>query len=105
MNITKIKKVSYIAVIDYNNFLKSSTDGLVYAWGFIFDIPFKKSAACEYTNAFDISNLMIAHSPMSVACEFINEDILNDLKTAFNDQVRLYSMCLFVSRIISNEVP
>ena len=101
MNIAKIKKVSDIAVIDYNNFVKSSTNGLVYAWGFIFDIPFKKSAACEYTNAFDISNLMIAHSPMSVACEFINEEfhILNDLKTAFNDQVRLYSMCLFVSRI------
>ena len=100
MNITKIKKVSDIAVIDYNNFLKSSTDGLVYAWGFIFDIPFKKSAACEYTNAFDISNLMIAHSPMSVACEFINEEfhILNALKTAFDNQVRLY-LCLFVSRI------
>ncbi|KAG5341920.1 RCBT1 protein, partial [Acromyrmex heyeri] len=88
MNIANIKKVSDIAVIDYNNFVKSSTDGLVYAWGFIFDIPFKKSAACEYTNAFDISNLMIAHSPMSVACEFINEKfhILNDLKTAFDDQ-------------------
>ncbi|KAG5331631.1 RCBT1 protein, partial [Acromyrmex charruanus] len=88
MNTDNVKKVSDIAVIDYNNFVKSSKDGLVYAWGFIFDIPFKKSAACEYTNAFDISNSMIAHSPMSVVCEFINEEfhILNDLETAFNDQ-------------------
>ncbi|KAG5343152.1 RCBT1 protein, partial [Acromyrmex heyeri] len=88
MNTDNVKKVSDIAVIDYINFVKSSKDGLVYAWGFIFDIPFKKSAACEYTNAFDISNSMIAHSPMSVVCEFINEEfhILNDLETAFNDQ-------------------
>ena len=73
----------------------------MYAWGFIFDISFKKPAICEYTNVFDISNSMIAHSPMSVACEFINEEfhILNDLETAFNDQVRLYSVYLFVSRI------
>ena len=101
MNIDNVKKVSDIAVIDINNFVKSSKDGLVYAWGFIFNIPFKKSTACEYTNAFDISDSMIAHSPMSVACEFINEEfhILNDLKTAFYDQVRLYSVCLFVSRI------
>ncbi|KAG5309561.1 RCBT1 protein, partial [Acromyrmex insinuator] len=88
MNIDNVKKVSDIAVIDYSNFVKSSKDGLVYAWGFIFNIPFKKSTACEYTNAFDISDSMIAHSPMSVACEFINEEfhILNDLKTAFDDQ-------------------
>ncbi|KAG5336849.1 RCBT1 protein, partial [Acromyrmex heyeri] len=88
INIDNVKKVSDIAVIDYKSFVKSSKDGLVYAWGFIFDIPFKKSAACEYTNAFDISDSMIAHSPMSVVCEFINEEfhILNDLETAFNDQ-------------------
>jgi len=73
----------------------------MYAWGFIFDISFKKPAICEYTNVFDISNSMIAHSPMSVACEFTNEEfhILNDLETAFNDQVRFYSVCLFASRI------
>ncbi|XP_011064165.1 PREDICTED: RCC1 and BTB domain-containing protein 1 [Acromyrmex echinatior] len=88
MNIDNVKKVSDIAVIDYNNFVKSSKDGLVYAWGFIFNIPFQKSIACEYTNAFDISDSMIAHSPMSVVYEFINEEfhILNDLETAFNDQ-------------------
>ncbi|KAG5324269.1 RCBT1 protein, partial [Acromyrmex heyeri] len=88
MNIDNVKKVSDIAVIYDNNFVKSSKDGLVYAWGFIFDIPFKKSAACEYTNAFDISDSMIAHSPISVVCEFINEEfhILNDLETAFIDQ-------------------
>ncbi|KAG5341970.1 RCBT1 protein, partial [Acromyrmex charruanus] len=88
INRDNVKKVSDIAVIDYKSFVKSSKDGLVYAWGFIFDIPFKKSAACEYTNAFDISDSMIAHSPMSVVCEFINEEfhILNDLEIAFNDQ-------------------
>ncbi|XP_018059819.1 PREDICTED: RCC1 and BTB domain-containing protein 1-like [Atta colombica] len=88
INIANVKKVSDIAVIDYNNFVKSSKDGLMYAWGFIFDISFKKPAICEYTNVFDISNSMIAHSPMSVPCEFTNEEfhILNDLETAFNDQ-------------------
>ncbi|XP_011054534.1 PREDICTED: RCC1 and BTB domain-containing protein 2-like [Acromyrmex echinatior] len=88
MNIANVKKLSDIAVIDYNNFVKSSKDGFVYAWGFIFDIPFKKPAVCEYTNVFDISNSMTAHSPMSVAYEFINEEfhILNDLETAFNNQ-------------------
>ena len=84
MDIINVRNLSDIAVIDYTNFVKSSKDGLVYAWGFIFNIPFQKSIACEYTNAFDISDSMIAHSPMSVACEFINEEfhILNDLKTA-----------------------
>ncbi|XP_012060416.1 PREDICTED: RCC1 and BTB domain-containing protein 2-like [Atta cephalotes] len=88
INIANVKKVSDIAVIDYNNFVKSNKDGLMYAWGFIFDISFKKPAICEYTNVFDISNSMIAHSPMSVPCEFTNEEfhILNDLETAFNDQ-------------------
>ncbi|KAG5310981.1 RCBT1 protein, partial [Acromyrmex insinuator] len=90
MNIAKIKKVSDIAVIDYNNFVKSSTNGLVYAWGFIFDIPFKKSAACEYTNAFDISNLMIAHSPMSVACEFINEEFSTSDLTIMVEKQLIY---------------
>ncbi|KAG5309560.1 RCBT1 protein, partial [Acromyrmex insinuator] len=84
--IDNVKKVSDIAVIDYKSFVKSSM-GHIYMWGFIFNVPIKK-LVCEYTNAFDICDSMIAHSPMSVACEFINEEfhILNDLKTAFNDQ-------------------
>ncbi|KAG5341919.1 RCBT1 protein, partial [Acromyrmex heyeri] len=87
INIDNVKKVSDIAVIDYKNFVKSSM-GHIYTWGFIFNVPIKKLVVCECTNAFDICDSMIAHSPMSVACEFINEEfhILNDLETAFNDQ-------------------
>ncbi|KAG5310483.1 RCBT1 protein, partial [Acromyrmex insinuator] len=88
IRIINVRNLSDIAVIDYTNFVKSSKDGLVYAWGFIFRRNYKKPAVCEYTNAFDISNSMTAHSPVSVAGEFINEEfhILNDLETAFNDQ-------------------
>ncbi|EGI67028.1 RCC1 and BTB domain-containing protein 1 [Acromyrmex echinatior] len=88
VDIINVRNLSDIAVIDYTNFVKSSKDGLVYAWGFIFRRNYKKPAVCEYTNAFDISNSMTAHSPVSVAGEFINEEfhILNDLETAFNDQ-------------------
>ncbi|KAG5309939.1 RCBT2 protein, partial [Acromyrmex insinuator] len=95
MNIINVKNLSDIAVINYTNFVKSSKNELVYAWGFIFKRRYKEPAVCEYTNAFDISNSMTAHSPVSVAGEFINEEfhILNDLETAFNDQVRLYSVC------------
>ncbi|XP_018059818.1 PREDICTED: RCC1 and BTB domain-containing protein 1-like [Atta colombica] len=87
LNIDNVKKVSDIAVIDYKSFVKSSV-GHIYTWGFIFNVPIKNLVVCECTNAFDICNSMIAHSPMSVACEFINEEfhILNDLETAFNDQ-------------------
>ncbi|KAG5347679.1 RCBT1 protein, partial [Acromyrmex charruanus] len=87
MNIINVKNLSDIAVINYTNFVKSSKNGLVYAWGFIFK-RYKEPAVCEYTNAFDISNSMTARSPISVAGEFINEEfhILNDLETAFNDQ-------------------
>ncbi|KAG5330330.1 RCBT1 protein, partial [Acromyrmex charruanus] len=88
MKINDVKKLSDIAVIEYANFVKSSKDGLVYAWGFIFRRNYKKPAVCEYTNGFDISNSITAHSPMSVAGKFINEEfhVLNDLETAFNDQ-------------------
>ncbi|KAG5330949.1 RCBT1 protein, partial [Acromyrmex charruanus] len=87
INIDNVKKVSDIAVIDYKSFIKSSM-GHIYTWSFIFNVPIQKLVVCEYTNAFDICDSMIAHSPMSVACEFINEEfhILNDLETAFNDQ-------------------
>ncbi|EGI67030.1 RCC1 and BTB domain-containing protein 1 [Acromyrmex echinatior] len=88
MNIINVKNLSDIAVINYTNFVKSSKNELVYAWGFIFKRQYKEPAVCEYTNAFDISNSMTARSPISVADEFINEEfhILKDLETAFNDQ-------------------
>ncbi|XP_011051905.1 PREDICTED: RCC1 and BTB domain-containing protein 2-like [Acromyrmex echinatior] len=58
VDIINVRNLSDIAVIDYTNFVKSSKDGLVYAWGFIFRRNYKKPAVCEYTNAFDISNSM-----------------------------------------------
>ncbi|XP_018362134.1 PREDICTED: protein pim1-like [Trachymyrmex cornetzi] len=87
INVANVKKVSDIAVIGSQNFVKSNEDGLVYTWGCIFEITFKKPAIFEYTNVFDISNSVIGQSPISVTREFINEefDILNDLETAFND--------------------
>ncbi|KAG5328204.1 RCBT1 protein, partial [Acromyrmex heyeri] len=108
MNIINVKNLSDIAVIDYTNFVKSSKDGLVYAWGFIFRTNCKKPAVCEYTNGFDISNSMTAHSPISVAGEFINEEfhVLNDLKTAFNDQstsdltIMVEKQSIYVHKII-----
>ncbi|KAG5325322.1 RCBT1 protein, partial [Pseudoatta argentina] len=108
MNIINVKNLSDIAVIDYTNFVKSSKDGLVYAWGFIFRRNCKKPAVCEYTNGFDISNSMTAHSPISVAGEFIKEEfhILNDLETAFNDQstsdltIRVEQQSIYVHKVI-----
>ncbi|KAG5342829.1 RCBT1 protein, partial [Acromyrmex charruanus] len=108
MNIINVKNLSDIAVIDYTNFVKSSKDGLVYAWGFIFRRNYKKPAVCEYTNGFDISNSMTAHSPMSVAGKFINEEfhVLNDLETAFNDQstsdltIRVEKQSIYVHKVI-----
>ncbi|KAG5345323.1 RCBT1 protein, partial [Acromyrmex heyeri] len=75
------------------NFLTLTDDGKVKC---IYQIDIKEKITCmscglknyKCTNAFDICDSMIAHSPMFVACEFINEEfhILNDFETAFNDQ-------------------
>ncbi|KAG5339696.1 RCBT1 protein, partial [Acromyrmex heyeri] len=87
INIDNVKNISDIAVIDYKNFVKSNV-GHIYMWGFIFNVPIKKYVVCEFTNAFDIFNSTTAHSPISMAGEFINEEfhILNDLETVFDDQ-------------------
>ncbi|KAG5334861.1 RCBT1 protein, partial [Acromyrmex charruanus] len=87
INIDNVKNISDIAVIDYKSFVKSNV-GHIYMWGFIFNVPIKKYVVCEFTNAFDIFNSTTAHSPISMAGEFINEEfhILNDLETVFNDQ-------------------
>jgi len=76
-----------------------SDDGLVYICGDLCDQRIKKFAVCEYTNIFDVSNSMMAQSPISTSRVYKNEEclILNDLEEAFNDHVSLMLcfMCLF----------
>ncbi|EGI61892.1 RCC1 and BTB domain-containing protein 1 [Acromyrmex echinatior] len=87
INIPNVKKISDIAIIEYASIVKSSEDQLVYIRGELFGKKIEEFAICEYTNIFDICNLTMAQSPISIFHTYTDEEnmILSDLEAAFND--------------------
>ncbi|XP_018357794.1 PREDICTED: RCC1 and BTB domain-containing protein 1-like, partial [Trachymyrmex cornetzi] len=87
IKVPKMIKASDIATIDGASAIKCSEDQLVYIRGELFRKKIKELAICEYTNIFDICNLTVAQSPISITYEDTDEEsmILSDLDAAFND--------------------
>jgi len=71
--------------------VKSSKDGLIYIWGRFANFQTNKIVNCEYTNIFDVCNVTIGQSPISMDCVYTDEDtnVLTDLADIFNDIVSL----------------
>ncbi|KAG5325281.1 RCBT1 protein, partial [Pseudoatta argentina] len=92
INIPNIRKISDIAIIEYASIFKSSEDQLIYIRGELFGKKIKEFAICEYTNIFDICNLTMAQSPISIFHTYTDEEnmILSNLEAAFNDSSTSY---------------
>jgi len=66
-------------------------------WGRLSTFKINKIVKCEYTNVFDVCNVTIGQSPISMDYVYTDEDtsILTDLADIFNDIVNLiHSLCL-----------
>jgi len=75
-----------------------SEDGLVYICGKLFNLCIEEFTICNYTNIFDICNMVTGQSPISMNNTYTNEEfsILSDLEAAFNDHVSLTLCFMYV---------